>query len=72
VRASRSAAIGVVAELVDVHAPFSVRIVTGDVVSNGGRRGFGGLLESHLASDLGVSSKNGDCRTSVSVYASAE
>ena len=55
----RCAAIGVVTELVHVHASLSIGIMAGDVVGDSGRRGFGGLLKGHLAGDLGVAAK--DC-----------
>lgn len=59
-RTSTCAAVGVVTELMNVHASLSIGVVAGDVVGDGGRRGFGGLLEGHLTSDFRVSSEDGD------------
>lgn len=59
-RTSGSAAIGVVAKLMDVHATLGIGIMAGDVVGDGGRGGLGRLLEGHLAGDLGVSSDDSD------------
>lgn len=53
-RAGRSAAVGVVTELVDVHASVGVGIVAGDVVADGGWRGLGGLFEGDGTLDVGV------------------
>jgi hypothetical protein len=44
----------------DVHTTLGVGVVAGDVPGDGGRGGFGGLLEGHLAGDLGVSPENGN------------
>lgn len=60
-RAGAGAAVGVVAELMDMHAPLGIGVVTGDVPADGRWGGLGGLLEGHLARDLGVSSDDGDC-----------
>jgi hypothetical protein len=60
VRASARAAVGVVAEGMDVHATFSVGIVTGDVPCDGCWRGFGALLEGDGALDGGVTTENCD------------
>jgi hypothetical protein len=60
VRAGASASIGVVTELMDVHTTLRVGVVAGDVPGDGGRGGFGGLLEGHLAGNLGVSPENGN------------
>ena len=57
-RASTSAAVGVVTELMDVHATLGVGVVACDIPGDGGGRGLGGLLKCHMASDLGVSSKD--------------
>jgi hypothetical protein len=67
VRTSGCAAIGVVTELMDVHATLSIRVITLDVPSDGGRGGFRALLESHMASDLGVTPDDGNCEGSISV-----
>lgn len=56
VRAGRGATVGVVTELVNVHATLGIGIVTGDVVGDGGGRGLVGLLEGDGAGDLRVSS----------------
>jgi len=56
VRTSGGAAVGVVTELMNVHATLSVGIVTGDVPCDGGRGGLGFLLESDGTGDLGVTS----------------
>jgi hypothetical protein len=60
VRTSRSAAIRVITELMNVHASLGVGIVAGDVVRDGCRGGLGGLFECHLPRDLRVSSDDGD------------
>jgi hypothetical protein len=54
--ASRSAAVCVVTELVDVHATLSIGVIASDVPCNGswGRLGF--LLEGNSAGDLRVTS----------------
>jgi len=56
VGASGCAAVGVVTELMDVHATLGIRIVSGDIPSDGSWGGFGGLLESDGSGDLGVTS----------------
>lgn len=55
------AAVGVVAELVDVHAALGGGVVAFDVVGDGGRGGLGGLLEGYGAVDGGVTAKDCDC-----------
>ena len=60
VRTSRGTAVGVVAELVDVHSSLGVGVVAGNVVGDGGGRGLGVLLKAHDARDFGVSAKDGD------------
>lgn len=60
VRAGAGASVGVVSELMDVDATLGIGVVAGDVPGDGSRRGFGGLLEGHLSSDLGVSSDDGN------------
>ena len=57
-RASRSAAVGVVPELVDVHASVGVGIVAGDVIADGGWGGLRGLLKGDGALDVGVTSED--------------
>jgi hypothetical protein len=61
VRTSRDAAVGVVAELVDVHASLGIGVVAADVVGDGGGRGLVALLEGHCPSDLRVSAEDSDC-----------
>ena len=56
-----STAIGVVAELMDMHAAFGRLIVTGDVVGDGSRRGLGGLLEADGAAHLRVTAEDCNC-----------
>ena len=58
---SARAAIGVVAEGVDVHAALGVGIVALDVVGDCCLGALGGLFESYCALDIGVSTENGDC-----------
>lgn len=60
VRSGRGATIGVVTELMNVHATLRVGIVASDVVRDGGRRGLVGLLELYGPRDLGVSPNNCD------------
>jgi hypothetical protein len=60
VGAGGGAAVGVVAEGVDVHAALGVGIVAGDVPGNGGGSRLGRLLESHGAGDLGVTPDDSD------------
>ena len=55
------ATIGVVSELVDVHAPVGRGIVACDVVGDCGGGGFGGLLEVDGSADLGVTAEDCDC-----------
>lgn len=55
------AAVRVVAELVDVHAPAGGGIVASDVPGDGGGGGLGGLLEDDGASDFGVTAEDCDC-----------
>ena len=54
----------------DVHASLSIGVVAGDIIGDGGWGGFVGLLEGHLARDLGVSSEDGNCGESVSMIGS--
>jgi len=60
VRAGAGAAVGVVTELVDVHATLSIGVIALDVVFDDGVRGLGLLGESHGTRDIGVSTENGD------------
>ncbi len=61
VRASARAAVGVVAEGMDMHSALSVGIVAGDVPCDRCWRGFGALLEGDGALDGGVTTENCDC-----------
>lgn len=58
VRASRSAAIGVVAELVNVESALCVGVVALDLVLNGGRGVLGFLGELDNTADTGVTTEN--------------
>ena len=60
VRAGRGAAVGVVAEGVDVHATLGVGIMAGDVPGDGGGRGLGVLLKDNSALDVRVTAENTD------------
>lgn len=60
-RSRAGAAVGVVPELMDVHATFGGRVVPGDVVGDGGGGGFGALLEGDETTDGGIPAENGDC-----------
>jgi len=53
-RAGRSAAVGVVAEGVDVHPPLGIGVVARDIPADLGGRRLGLLLEHDGARDLGV------------------
>ena len=57
VRAGGGAAVGVVTELVNVHATLGVGVVAGDVPGDGGVGVLVGLLEGDGAGDLGVSTE---------------
>jgi len=61
VRSSTGAAVGVVTELMDVHATLSGGVVPFDVVGDGGGGGFGGLLECDGATYGGVTTEDCDC-----------
>jgi hypothetical protein len=54
VRAGRCAAVGVVTELVDVHATLGIGVVASDIPGNCGWGGLGFLLEGDGALDVGV------------------
>jgi hypothetical protein len=60
--AGRCAAIGVVAESVNVESTLSIGIVVLDVPSNGSLGVFVGLLQSYGACDLGITTEDGDCK----------
>lgn len=59
-RASRGAAICVIAEGMNVHTTLGVRIVSGDVPGNSSGSGLGLLLEGDGTRDLGVSTDDSD------------
>ena len=61
VRSCTGAAIGVVAECVNVHATLSVGVVAGDVPCYSGWRSLAVLCESDGALDVGVTTENSDC-----------
>lgn len=61
VRAGAGAAVGVVAEGVDVHSALGVGVVAADVPGDGGVGGLGGLLEGYGALDVGVTAEDCDC-----------
>ena len=62
-RAGGGAAVGVVAEGVDVEATLGVGVVARDIIGNGGRRGLRVLLERDGPGDLCVSAEDGNWRT---------
>ena len=62
VRAGGGAAVGVVAELVDVHAARGGGVVPADVVGDGRGGGFGGLFKGYGAIDGGITAEDCDCR----------
>lgn len=57
VRPGGGAAVGVVTELVNVHATLGVGIVARDIPGDGRWRGFRLLFEGHRARDLGVTAE---------------
>ena len=59
-RASRCAAIGVVAELVDMYPSFGIGVVAGNVVGDDRVGVLGVLLKGNSPGDFRVSSKDGD------------
>lgn len=59
--AGARAAVGVVAELVDVHAAVGGGVVAGDVIGDGRRGGFGRLLKGDGSADFGVTAEDCDC-----------
>ena len=67
VRSGRGAAVGVVAEGVNVHTTLSVGVVAGDVPCDGGLRVLVGLLEGDGSLDVGVSTDNSDYKVWVSL-----
>jgi len=59
-RTRRSTSVGVVTELVDVHATQGVRVIASDIVGDSGGRVFALLLESDGSSDVRVSADDSD------------
>ena len=55
------AAVGVVTELVNVHATLSVRVVAVDLVGDGCWGRVVGLLEADGSADFGVTTEDCDC-----------
>ena len=60
-RAGAGAAVGVVAELMDMYASLRRRIIAGDIIGDGRGRGFGRLLKGDGTTDGGVTTKDCDC-----------
>ena len=60
VGSSAGASVGIVAELMDMHAPLGIGVVAGDVVGDGGWGGLGALLEGDGAADGGVTAEHSD------------
>ena len=61
-RTSGRAAIGVIAESVNVHAALSVGVVASNVPRDGGVGRLVSLLKGDGSLDIGVSTEDGDCR----------
>ena len=61
-RTSRCASIGVVSELVDMHATLGIGIIASDVVGDCGVLMFGSLLKGDGTLDFRVSSDDSDYR----------
>ena len=59
--AGTGASVGVVSELVNMHATLGGRIAAFDIIRNGGWGRFRRLLERHTAGDGGVASKYCNC-----------
>lgn len=59
------ATVGIVTELVDVHATLGGGIAALDVVRDGGGRGLGGLLEGDGALDGGVPAEDSNYITQI-------
>lgn len=60
-RSGRGTTVGVITELMDVHATFGVGVVACDVVGDGCWGGLGGLLEGDGSLDVGVTAEDCDC-----------
>jgi hypothetical protein len=61
VRTGRCAAVGVVAELMDVHATLSIWVVALDIPCDGGGGALRLLLEGNGTGDLRVTSDGSNC-----------
>jgi hypothetical protein len=61
VGSSGGAAVGVVAELMNVHATLSIGIVASDIPCDGSWGGLGGLFEGNGSGDLRVTSDGSNC-----------
>ena len=59
VRDSGGTAVGVVTELMDVHASLGGRVATRNVIGDDGWRGSGRLLKRHSAGDFGIAPEHG-------------
>jgi hypothetical protein len=62
VRTSRSASIGVVTKLMDVHSTLRVGVVTSNVVGDCGWAGLRVLSEGYGSADLGVTADDSNWR----------
>ena len=60
-RAGRRAAVGVVAELVDVHATLGVGVIPMDLVGDCGGGGLVRLVEGDGSADFGVTAEDCNC-----------
>ena len=60
-RAGRGTTVGVVTELMDVHATLGIGVVARDVVGDGCWGGLGGLLEGDSSLNVGVTAEDCDC-----------
>lgn len=60
-RAGTGASIGVVTELVDVHATLGRGIAAFDIVGYCGGARLGGLLEGNCTTDGGITAEDCDC-----------
>ena len=62
------AAVGIVTELVDVHATLGGSITAFNIVRNGRWGRLGRLLKGHSAGDTGIASKDRDCTKELISY----
>ena len=67
-RTGAGAAVGIVTELVDVHATLSGSITAFDIVRNGRWGRLGRLLKGHSAGDTGIASKDRNCTRELISY----